>query len=105
MTNRDSTSHTFSDLIQLLPGYKPLEHPTVSDGEQKFSLAQMYKEKGFREYMERAIRSTVTGFQSVENERGLYIQQGRLSALKELYAITKQMFEEADKIDKRIKVE
>lgn len=96
---------TLSRLIDMMPGFKPLETPTVSDGEQRFALAQMYKEKGFRQYLERAIRTTVTGFQSVENERSLYVQQGRLLSLKELYKICEQMFNEAEKIDKKIKVE
>lgn len=92
-----------AELIKALPGYTPLDTPTdSSDGAMRFALASMYKEKAYRDYLMRAIRLTIEGFQHVTDERGLWVQQGRLLVLKELLSISKQAFNEAEKLDKSL---
>lgn len=96
-----NTAEVISELVAALPGYTPLEIPKESsDGAMRFALASMYKDKAYRDYLVRSIRLALEGFQHVVNERGLYIQQGRLLFAKELLSVSKQMFNEAQKIDK-----
>ncbi len=99
--NSDKARELMVELISALPGYTPLEIPKeATDTEMRFALALMYKEKAFRSYMIRAIRLNLEGFQQVVDERGLWVQQGRLLVIKELLALTKQMYTESTKIDR-----
>lgn len=105
-TNNDRVRSLMAELIIALPGFNPLEIPKEgSEAEKRFALANMYKEKGFREYMTRTIFNNVGNLQSVNDLYGLAVQQGRISALKELFSLSKQMFHEAEKIEKAIKDE
>lgn len=91
------------ELSTALPGYNPLEVPKEStNASMRYALASMYKDKAYREYLIRAIRLNLEGFQHVVDDRGLWVQQGRLLVIKELLALSKQMFEEMGKIDKSL---
>lgn len=92
---------TINKLIQDLPGYVPLEKPQENEAEQRYALAQMYAMKGFRDYMERAIRSAVAGFQHVEKLEDLMVIKGRVLVLKELYKLSRDSFNDLQKLEKR----
>lgn len=99
--DKDKIRELMVELINALPGYTPFETPSPSsDPAMRFALASMYKDKGYRDYLIRQIRISLEGFQHVTDERGLALQQGRLLALKELLFNSKQMFQEAEKINK-----
>ena len=100
----DNVRALMVELINALPGYSPLDTGgKSSDPEIRYTLASMYKDKAFRDYLIRAIRLTLEGFQHVVDDRGLWVQQGRLLVIKELLAVSKQMHEEMLKLDKSLK--
>ncbi len=102
--DKDKVRELMVELINALPGYNPLEVPSESsDAAMRYALASMYKEKSYRDYLIRAIRLTLEGFQHVVDDKGLFVQQGRLLILKELLALSRQMFSESEKIDKTFK--
>lgn len=101
MPEKDPVRELIVELTKALPGYTPLETPNeTSLPAMRFALASMYKDKGFRDYLIRAIRLNLEGFQSVIDDRGLWVQQGRLLVLKELLAMSKKMFQESEEIKK-----
>ena len=91
---------TINKLTKELPGYLPLEG-AENDIEQRYALAKMYSEKGFRDYMERMIRVQVSKLQDVEDLNGLFFQKGRILALKELYKLAKDHFNDVQKLSKK----
>lgn len=92
---------TINQLIEELPGYVPLDKPKENEAEQRYALAQMYALQGFRDYMERAIRSTVASFQNVEKLEDLMVIKGRVLVLKELYKLSRDSFNDVQKLEKR----
>ena len=81
-----------------------LEQPTTANkAEQGQALAESYGKKGFRDYLENAIKHTCLGVLALPKEEVDY-QRGRLSVLKELLGICKQSFQDFEKISK-IKLE
>lgn len=102
--NIDRIRELMVELITVLPGYEPLEIPKEpSNAGERMALANMYKDRHFRDYMARTIRMNVSKFQDVTGEISLSAQQARLLVLKELFMLSKQMFEQAEKIDKTFK--
>lgn len=99
---KDHVSKLISELTAALPGFVPLGYPDSGDAEQRFALANAYKDKGFRDYLIKSIRHNLEGFQRVEGERGLYTQQGRLEILKELFGICKKTYLESEKLSKSL---
>lgn len=101
--NYDKARKLIAELIVALPGYTPLPDLTESsEASMRYALASMYKEKGYRDYMVRAIRLNLEGFQHVTDDKGVWIQQGRLLVMKELLMASKQMYQEMDKVDKSL---
>ncbi len=99
--DQDRAKGLMVDLVNTLPGYEPLEIPSVSsNAAERFALASMYKEKGYRDYLTRAIRLNISRLLDVTDMMSLNMQQGRILVLKELLALSQQMFTEAGKIDK-----
>lgn len=100
-TKEEKVQDLISELMLALPGYDPLEVPKVTTGAaERFALATMYKDKAFRDYLVRSIRLNIERFQGVKDMYGLAVQQGRVLVLKELLALSQQMFHEAEKINK-----
>lgn len=99
----EKATELMAELIKILPGYSPLETPSVSGGSaERFALASMYKEKPYRDYLGRQIRLNISRLQDVKDLMGLHVQQGRIEVLKELFALSRSMFLEADKLDKSL---
>lgn len=91
-----------NELSGLLPGFDPLE-VSKNDAEQKMGLATAFANKGFRDYLRKAIRSQVASSQDVTTMEGLWSQKSRVLVLKELYRASEQCFNEAEKLSKVIK--
>ena len=68
----------------------------------RFGLSQAYAIKGFREYMELAIRTANNSLDSAETLIDLaYIKSGK-AKLKLMLSLMKQMYEENEKLSKSV---
>lgn len=101
--DKNKVEKLIAELLIALPGYDPLEIPKDStQAMQRYALASMYKDKGFRDYLISAIRLNIERLQVCEDMRSLNLLQGRILVLKELLALSKQMFTEMEKLDKSL---
>lgn len=91
-----------TELTKEMEGFVQLEEPTSSNAEMKYSLAQMYSQKGFRDYLQRAIAQKKAEMGDCVDLKGLWTLKGRVEILVELMRVSKQMFEESQKLDKNI---
>lgn len=94
-----------NELNKALPGYLPLEYVIkTSESTQKLGLAKAYADKGFREYLLRQIQQQYSANNDVDTVQGLWVQKTRVGILKEILRAAKTAFEDAQKIDKSLKV-
>ena len=69
--------------------------------EMRYGLAQAYSNKGFREYMELAIRTANNGYDIVDDMNGhIYVKSKKIT-LKALLTIAKTSFLEVQKLEKK----
>lgn len=94
-----------NELSKVLPGYLPLEYIVkTTEGTQKLGLAKSYADKGFRDYLLRQIQQQYSANNDVDTTQGLWVQKARVGVLKELLRASKTAFDEAQLIDKTLKV-
>lgn len=99
-TSDEKANKAIVALIEALPGFTPLEVLETTDAQQRYALAQMYADRGFREYLSRSGKIAIDNLQKVETINQLWFNKGRIEVLKEILKVSKQMFEEAAKLDK-----
>ena len=94
----DMSIEKLNTLIKSLPGEVDLTKSNVVTSEMRYGLAQAYAIKGFREYMELAIRTANDSLDEVITLNDLAYVKASKAKLKVLYSLTKKMFEENEKI-------
>ena len=99
MDNHDKiVMKLLTQLTKELDGFLPLEVPKSSETLQRFSLAEMYANKGFRDYMVSNLKRQKSSLSDAVDLKGLWVQKGRIEILTEILRVSKQMFEESEKL-------
>lgn len=92
-----------NEILKELPGEVDLSKKDELTAEMRYGLAQAYSNKGFRDYLELAIRQASDAFDSVEDINGhLYVKSKKIT-LKNLLFVCKNHFEQVQKIEKGLK--
>lgn len=93
-----------NQLTRALPGYLPLDDDQKSsEAPKRFALAAAYANKGFRDYLISAIRNQTAALADAEDIKGIWFQKGRIEVLRELLRVSKQMFEESERLSNSLK--
>lgn len=103
MIERHDIMEQVNELIKIVNGFIPLFDEKSSDPTQKYALSRMYADKGFRDYIIRAIATNKNSLGDVSDLQGLWLCKGRIEVLSELLGISKKLYEESAKLDKILK--
>lgn len=87
-----------TNLTKELGGFIPMDAES-SDTVQRFALSRMYAEKGFRDYMISNLKRQKAAMADVVDLKGIWSQKGRIEILTEILRVSKQMFEESQRLE------